>query len=71
MLTNIHCKSLVDKYKEQHHSLEKKISKILLLVMTLKHVKNVDMIKLSLGFHSNFIRTHKIIIENYYFVPSL
>jgi hypothetical protein len=29
MLTNIHCKSLVDKYKERHHSLEKKLAKFI------------------------------------------
>jgi len=35
--------------------------------MTLKHVKNMDMIKLSVGFHSIFIRTQKIIIKHFFF----
>jgi len=65
--TNIQCKSLVYKYKEWHHSLENISLQNLLLVMTLKHVKNMDMIKLFVGFHSIFIRTQKIIIKNYYF----
>jgi hypothetical protein len=28
-VNNIHCKSLVDKYKERHHSLEKKLAKFI------------------------------------------
>jgi hypothetical protein len=55
--TNIQCKSLVYKYKEQHHSLENIFLQNLLLVMTLKHVKSMDMIKLFTRFHSIFIRT--------------
>jgi hypothetical protein len=67
--TNIQCKSLVYKYEERHHSLENISLQILLSVMTIKHVKNMDMIKLFVGFHSIFIRTHKIIIKKCYFFP--
>jgi hypothetical protein len=63
--TNIQCKSLVYKHKEQHHSLENISLLNLLLVMTLKHVKNMDTIKLFVGLHSIFIKTQKIIIKNY------
>jgi hypothetical protein len=55
--------------------LKKKIQKMipqkilhnLLLVMIVKHIKNMDMMKLSVGFHSIFMKTRKIIIKNYYF----
>jgi hypothetical protein len=49
--TNIQCKSLVYKYKKRHHSLENISLQNLLLVMTLKHVKNMDTIKLFVGFY--------------------
>jgi hypothetical protein len=40
-----------NEHEKRHHSLENISLQNLLLVMTLKHVKNMDMIKLFVGFY--------------------
>jgi hypothetical protein len=59
--TNIHCKSLIEKYKTPNQSLNHFFKKKLLLITILKFQK--IKIKLYIGYHLIFIKIQKIIIK--------
>jgi hypothetical protein len=67
---DIHCKSLVKKYFKIYNIFLVALSN-LYQIITLKHVKFINVLKSFLGFVLMFIKILEIILRNYYYYLNL